>query len=171
MESGSDAALDSSFGCLEEFGDVAVAVATEVREFDRLALARIKGIERGTHRLGLGEIEHLTFDVVECDRPPSVAGFATTPSRLGPEEIDRAPVSDGKEIRTQRSAIRVESFRVTPEPDEHLLHRLFGELPIDEHAAGQAEAGVAMPSIDLRERFVVAVDDGESEFCVAERRQ
>ncbi len=161
VQTGSDSTLDRALGLLEQFGNVAVAVAAEVRQLDRFAFARVEGRQRAAHRFGLRQIENVTLDVVEHGIDATrISRFAPTPRCLGSQQVDGSPVHRGQQERTKRPAFGIEAIRLIPESDEHFLHDLFGEAAVDEDPSGEAETSIALTSIHLRKRVRVASNHG-----------
>ncbi len=169
MQASADSALHCSFWCLEQPGDVAVAVSAEVGELDRLSLSRIKRCERGADSLGLREVEHATLDVVERDTGlDGIASLAVAPCGLCAQQVDGPPVYLREEERAQRAAVRIEAVGVVPHPEVDLLHHLLGQRSLDQDTAREPEARVTVTAIDLRERVLIARRDGADELRVVE---
>ena len=67
--------------------------------------------------------------------------------------------------RNERSEPRdaIEPFGALPEPEEHLLHHLFGGAAVPEHALGEPEHRAGVPSIRLGERLRDVARDRDDE--------
>ena len=87
QQPGSDPALHGALGLLEEHRDLSVGVPTEVRELDRGAFAVGERRRARSHRLGLGEVEHLAFEIVVDRAAPRNASRS---SRAAPWRSRRA---------------------------------------------------------------------------------
>ena len=64
-----------------------------------------------------------------------------------------------EEERPHRTAFGVVALGLLPHADEHFLHDLFGEHTVAEDASSECEGRRAVPSVQLGQRPLIALDD------------
>ncbi len=101
----------------------------------------------------------------------SLTLFPAPASTLGAQQVHRASVGLGEKVGTQRSSARIESIRMVPEAQEHLLGDLFGERLVGEQPPSQAVDGAGVASIRLGEGVLSVARDPDDERGIADVAQ
>ena len=95
-----------------------------------------------------------------------IGDFACRGSAARPEQVEGAAVRVHGEEGLQRAALGVIAVMPLPQPHEHILRHVVGEICVLEDADGHTVNGPAVEVVRLLERPRVALGDLENEPVV-----
>ena len=159
--------VPESSGQVPDRGRVVRAHRDAARPFlgDRELRRQAGGLERDNVWIPAHDPERDRVALVDA---PGTRGagrllLAIATARVGAKSVDAARVAVHEEEGTQRASRPVEPFRLFPEPEEHLLDRLFGDASFLQHSLREREDRARMTPVHLREGVRVVPGDGDDE--------
>ena len=124
-------------------------------------------LHRSPHVLGERQVPHRTVEVVAAlGGLAGVALLALATGHVGPQDIDGTAVGLRQQVTAQGAPFGVEALGMVPEPEEDLLHHLFGLGLIRQDPLRQAEHGAGVSPVDLAERLLLEARQREHEARV-----